>query len=195
MRKWWQNLKIWGMFIPFEVCVLIFPSSRTVSWKMSDRGLLSPENYFKHEYFWYLWFFFLDVVPLLICLMLHVLVCGEPSWMWIISNTSISYQTYATLIFIFSCQLSLENFCLWFWCFFPLLAHHTGWCATLFSFQPLRSVTTSLSLPVSQSLSRLSCLSASLCLHTHALFLSLSVFVPISKPPGQHSLRGSLKPA
>ncbi len=46
--------------------------------------------------------------------------------------------------------------------FFPFLAHHTGWCATLFSFPSLRSVTTSLSLPASHSLSRLSCLSASL---------------------------------
>ncbi len=46
--------------------------------------------------------------------------------------------------------------------FFPFLAHHTVWCATLFSFPSLRSVTTSLSLPASHSLSRLSCLSASL---------------------------------
>ncbi len=73
--------------------------------------------------------------------------------------------------------------------FFPLLAHHTGWCATLFSFPSLRSVTTSLSLPAAHSLSRLSCLSASLCLHTHALCFFLSLSLSPSANHQAHILR------
>lgn len=62
--------------------------------------------------------------------------------------------------------------------FFPLLAHHTGWCATLFIFQSLRSVTNSLSLPVSK-------VSAG-CLVYQRLFvftLTLSFFLSLSLSP------------
>ncbi len=146
---------------------------------MSVRGLMLPELF-------QAWRF-------LIFLVLHR--CRPSSYLFYVTHVSLrggemdvnkkQHHRFMPDIYHFDFYIFAVNY-LWrisvcdSFSFFPFLAHHTGWCATLFSFPSLRSVTTSLSLPASHSLSRLSCLSASL---VFTLMVSISFSLSVSLSP------------